>query len=134
MKDLKTLVKEWKFGFVSDDMQKCIDRNMFPAPASLRTGYKEFRFAPDRYMAHYEVVEEMKKEGYEPANIYELLNWHDWDGSDWVIALASPVIIHENTDHEFVPYVGKDFVLVNLDLVLLYTDFHPTCRYLGVRP
>ena len=81
MKSLPELIKEKKLDWVNDD----ITADNFP-PQEVRKGLKLFTF--NRYISSEDVVKEMEREGYTPANVYELLSWKEWDGSQWVAALG----------------------------------------------
>ena len=80
---LKQLIEAGKFDWV----EKHITDENFPAPKELRTDYKLFHFSES--ISSEEVIKKIDKEGYVPANLYELLSWEDWNETDIVIALGS---------------------------------------------
>src|SRR3990167_9220527 len=84
MKTLKQLIKDGKFNYVNSD----ITEEHFPSE-KIRGKVKIFPF--DRSISSKDAVKEMAKEGYEPANIYELLEYaeKDWNGKELVFALGS---------------------------------------------
>lgn len=79
---LALLIKGHKFDYVNSD----ITVENFPSQ-EVSTDFELYHF--DRYISSEAAIEEMKKDGYKPANIYELLLWPDWNGKDWVVALGS---------------------------------------------
>lgn len=79
---LAFLIKGRKFDWVNEN----ITVKNFP-PQEVSTDFKLYHFG--RYISSEAAIEEMKKDGYKPANIYELLLWPDWNGKDWVVALGS---------------------------------------------
>ncbi len=81
MNKLEDLIKSKELDYVDS----YITEENFP-PQEIRKGeYKLFHF--DRVTSE-EATEEIKKQGFEPANIHELLSW-DWDGEGTVVALGS---------------------------------------------
>src|SRR3990167_8743105 len=80
---LQQLIDPWKFDYVNSDITK---KNFSLEDRSLDE-YKVFHF--DKYISSKEVIEEMEKEGYSPANAYELFTWKEWNGKVFVIALGS---------------------------------------------
>jgi hypothetical protein len=53
----------------------------------VREGFKIFHFG--EYLTTEEVVSKLDKEGYQPANLAELLTYKEWNGKDFVVALGS---------------------------------------------
>ena len=82
--DLKSLIKKQKFNYVNSN----ITETNFPKPDRFSTDYKVFIF--DRYILSEDVIKEMEKEGYVPANIYELLSYTGKE--TWLIALGSACV------------------------------------------
>ena len=83
-KSLKKLLDEWKFDYVNSD----ITENNFPIVTRYKKyAYKLYHF--DRHISSEDAIKEIEKDGYEPANLYELLNWKDWNNKDIVVALGS---------------------------------------------
>ena len=105
MKTLKQLLI--RFDWVSPN----ITEENFPPEKVRNTDYKLFHF--DRYVSSEDVVKEMDKEGYNPANIYELLNWKDWNSKDWVVALGSSCVLGGSRQVAFLSRVdfGRGLVL-----------------------
>jgi hypothetical protein len=81
MKTLKQLTTSF------DYVNPSITEDKFPLTKREHKGYKLFHF--DRYISSEDVVAEMAKEGYAPANLLELLSWKDWNGKDRVGGLGS---------------------------------------------
>lgn len=89
---LEELIKLKKLDILSPD--EPINEEAFP-PQEISNGeYKLFYFGDSEKTEDF-VNQEMKKEGFRPANIYELLKWDDssysWKEFDWVIALGSKI-------------------------------------------
>ena len=84
MKTLKQLIKDGKFNYVNSD----ITEEHYPSE-KIRGKVKIFHF--DRFISSEDVIKKMEKEEYQPANIYELLEYaeKDWNEKDWVVALGS---------------------------------------------
>lgn len=79
---MKELINTWKFDWVNPEIEK----NLVMEKAR-SYNYKLFHF--DKTLSSKEVIKEMEKEGYIPANSTELLSWKDWNNKDWVVALGS---------------------------------------------
>ena len=82
MENLEQLIKKCKFNYVNTD----ITEEHFPLE-KIRGKVKIFHF--DRFISSEDVIKKMEKEEYQPANIYELLEYaeKDWNGKDTVVAL-----------------------------------------------
>lgn len=100
MKNLQELIKDKQFGYISEKMIECINKNKFSKPAQIRSDFQLFHFG--RYVSSDEVVKAMAQKDFVPASFYELLLWPDWNGKDGIVALGSPITIDDNTKHEFV--------------------------------
>lgn len=124
VKTLERLIKARKFDWVNPDITSA----NFP-PQEIRKDFKLFHF--DRVMTSKEAIAEMKKEGYEPANIYELLNWKDWNGKDFVVALGSGW--RDPHGRRRVPYLGLWLGERKLNLSWLDDRWFARCRFLAVR-
>lgn len=86
-KDLKSLIEAGKFTYVNSN----ITLENFPAEEIRSSDYKVFHF--DKSISSEDAVKEIEKEGFVPANIYELLSWPDWNGKDWVVSLGSSFVL-----------------------------------------
>ena len=84
MKTLNNLIKACKFNYVNSD----ITEKHFPLK-KIRGKVKIFNF--DYFISSEDAIKEMEKEGYQPANAYELLEYakNDWNENDWIVALGS---------------------------------------------
>lgn len=82
--NLKQLIKKGKFKYVNTE----IDEKNFPSQ-EVSKDFKLFHF--DREISSENATEEIEKEGYRPANLYELLTYaeKEWDGKMYVVALGS---------------------------------------------
>jgi len=78
----KELLETKKFDYVNSDITEA----HFPQPKEVMKVTKLFKF--DKRMTSAAVVEAMDKEGYWPANLYDLLAY-EWDGKDNIVALGS---------------------------------------------
>lgn len=88
-KTLTQLIEAKNLDYVSIN----ITEDNFP-PQPMSGDYKIYHF--NRYMTSEDVIDEMKKDGYRPMNIYELLEWDGWNGTDWVVALGSSCVLYDN--------------------------------------
>lgn len=79
---LQELIEDKKLDWVNSDITEA----NFP-PQETGTDFKLYHF--NLKMESEEVVAEMAKDGYQPANIHELLLWQEWNDKDWVVALGS---------------------------------------------
>lgn len=80
---LSTLIKGRKFDWVDSD----ITDTLFETPKEIGTDFRLFHF--NRYISSDDAIKEMEKEGYRPANAWELLEWKDANEYDSVITLGS---------------------------------------------
>lgn len=120
---LALLIKGHKFDYVNSD----ITVENFPSQ-EVSTDFKIYHF--DKYISSEDVIEEMKKDGYKPANIYELLLLPDWNGKDWVVALGSVCKVHGHRDVAYL-YGGDSKRYLNL----AWFDgvWHGYCRFLATK-
>ncbi|TSC83232.1 MAG: hypothetical protein G01um101419_142 [Parcubacteria group bacterium Gr01-1014_19] len=82
-KDLQKMIQSGSFGYVNVNITEA----NFP-DVGVKTDFKVFY--PNKVVSSDQMVAEMKKEGYRPANLRELLTWMsaNWNGKDWVVALG----------------------------------------------
>ena len=120
---LKQLIKKGKFDYTNPSI---IEENFPPEP--IRGELKLFHF--DREITSEKAIEEMKKAGYQPANLYELLTF-DWNGQDFVVALGS-VWRHPRGDR-LVPSLDEWCGECELSLLLFDGGWFDYCRFLAVR-
>lgn len=121
---LQQLIDPWKFDYVNSDITK---KNFSLEDRGLDE-YKVFHF--DKYLSSKEVIEEMEKEGYSPANAYELFTWKEWNGKVFVIALGS---VAEVRGERAVLYLGRYGSLRKLNLGWFDGGWGGGCRFLAVR-
>lgn len=121
---LSTLIESKKFDWVNSN----ITDTLFPAPKEIKNDFKVFHF--NKYVSSEDAVKEMEKEGFRPANIYELLSWKDWNGEDTVVALGSVGRVGGDRN---VPHLGRDGSRRYLALRWWANDGGAHCRFLGVR-
>lgn len=122
MKTIKQLTKD--FSYVNSD----ITEDNFPQPKELRTDYKLYHF--DRNISSGDAITEMKKDGYEPANLYELLEWKEWNDTDWVVSLGSSCEVVGGVS---VPFLGSDDSGRCLGLGWRLDDWVARCRFLATK-
>lgn len=120
---LALLIKDRKFDYVDSD----ITVKNFP-PQEVSTDFKLYHFG--RTVSSEAAIKEMKKDGYKPANIYELLLWPDWNGKDWVTALGSVCEVNGRRSVACLSRVGSERFL---DLSWFVVDWGGDCRFLAVR-
>ena len=98
----------------------------------MRGEFKLFHF--DRHISSEDVVKEIEKEGYMPANLTELLSYSKdgWNNEDWIIALGS---VAKVSGDRGVPYLDRDGAGRSLYLSLDWWDrgWNGRCRFLAVR-
>lgn len=122
--NLNSLIKKGTFDYVNSD----ITPKNFPLQPLRSSDYKLFHF--DRYISSDDVEKEMRAEGYEPANIFELLSWPLWNGKDLVVALGSVAGVDGDRS---VPYLGESDSRRDLGLRWRVCDWYARCRFLGVK-
>lgn len=89
MKTLKRYIKDGKFYYVNSN----ITEENFPKPKSIRTeNWKIIRMR--KPVTSQEALDEIKKQGCTPANVYELLEWRETHGdelkdNEWALAFGS---------------------------------------------
>lgn len=120
---LALLIKDRKFDWADSD----ITVENFPSQ-EVSTDFKLYHF--DRHISSESAIEKMKKDGYKPANIYELLLLPDWNGKDWVVALGSVCKVHGHRD---VAYLYGGDSKRRLNLAWFDGVWHGYCRFLAVR-
>lgn len=121
---LSSLIKEKKFDYVNSD----ITDTLFSVPKEIGTDFKLYHF--DRYISSEDAIKEMEKDGYKPANIYELLTWTGWNDNDWVVALGS---VGKVDGDRRVPYLDGSGSRRDLHLRWFGLGWDALCRFLGVR-
>lgn len=120
---LSALIKEWKFDYVNSN----ITDNLFEEPKEILNDYKLFLF--DKYISSENAIKEMKKEGYRPANAWELLLWTEWNDKEWVVALDSVCGVSGNRG---VPDLDGSASKRSLGLSWFDGGWSARCRFLGV--
>ena len=123
MKSLAQLIKDKKFDWVNNDIEKHFVATEVPED----TEYKLFQF--DRNISSKDAVKEIEKEGWRPANISELLSWKDWK-DEFVIALGS---IAEVNGFHYVPCLSRGDSRWYLGLGWWDVGWAPVYRFLAVR-
>lgn len=121
---LEDLIKKGKFTYVNSSITK----ENFPQEEIRSEKYKLFHF--DRSISSEDAISEMTKEGYSPANIYELLSWTEWNDKDWVVGLGS---VAEVVGSRRVPYLDRDGSERSLFLTWRDIGWDADCRFLAVR-
>lgn len=121
---LEELIKEWKFDYVNFK----IEDRLFPEPKEIKNDYKLFHF--NELLSSEDAIQKMKKEGYKPANVYELLLWKDWIEKDWITALGS---VGRVDGDRRVPCLDGNDSGRGLSLYWWDGDWAADCRFLGVR-
>jgi hypothetical protein len=124
--DLKTLIAAGKFGYVNDNITP---ENFPPQPIRGEVIIKHF----DRYITGEDAIKEMEKEGLEPANIYELLQYakNGWNGTDWVVALGSSWVYSDGD--RGVPCLDRWDAERDLYLYWFEDEWARHCRFAAVR-
>ncbi|TSC82936.1 MAG: hypothetical protein G01um101419_424 [Parcubacteria group bacterium Gr01-1014_19] len=116
------LFQQSKLSYVDTD----INEEHFP-DVGTHTDFKVYQF--DHAISSEEAIEEMKQDGYQPANLRELLLYaqNQWDGEDWMVALGQ-------SWRDFKPYLGSSFGDRELNLESPIAEpWKVDCRFLAVR-
>lgn len=123
---LSTLIEAIKFDWVNSD----ITDDLFATPKEVSTDYRIFDFG--RNISSEEAIKEMEKDGYRPANAWELLGYAKigWNNKDLVVALGSVGGVGGGRD---VPYLRRVDSGRDLDLGWWGSDWGVYYRFLGVR-
>ena len=121
---LAQLIEKGKFDYVNSS----ITEDLFPAPKTLHTDYKLFHF--NKFISSQEAIVAIKKEGYIPATLHELLMWEEWNDKDTVVALGSSAHVD---GHRGVPGLYGFGAERGLHLGWWRFDWHGDCRFLAVR-
>lgn len=121
---LESLIKSHNFSFVNSN----ITPENFPEEEIRSSEYKLFHF--NRFISSEDAIKEIEKEGYSPANIYELLSWPDWNGTDLVIGLGSSCVVGGDRR---VPGLGAWDSGRGLCLRWFEDDWRDSFRFLAVR-
>jgi hypothetical protein len=124
---LSSLIKKQKFDWVNSD----ITDSLFETPKEISSDYELCHF--DRYISSEDAIKEMEKDGYRPANAWELLSWKDWNGTDTtdtVVALGS---VGEVVGIRCVPCIDGGGSGRSLYLYWFDDDWFASCRFLRVR-
>ncbi len=123
---LNSLIKKWKFNYVNSS----INDKLFLPPEEVSDNIEYKLFSFNKIISSEEVIKEIKKEGFNPANIYELLLWKNWNNNDWVIALGSVTEVYGDRG---VPYLDGHDSERRLSLSWFGDGWNAHYRFLGVR-
>ena len=124
MKIKQLLLKNYSFRYVNENIT---DEN-FPYVKREHGDYKIFSF--NKYILSEEVIKEMDKEGYIPCTIHELLEWEEWNGIDFVVALGS---VCELDGYRHVAYLCGISDHRGLGMGYLDGDWIGSYQFAGVR-
>lgn len=115
-----------KFNYINSN----ITEENFPKIKREIKGYKIFHF--NKYISSEDVMKEMQKEGYEPATIWELMDFKKWkwNEKDFVVALGS-VALFDGGRH--VGYLNTDSDGRYVGLYYYDGDWGDYYRFLAVR-
>ena len=124
---LQNLIESLKLGYINKD----ITNENFPDDGRLLTDSKVFDF--NKLISSEEAIAEMKKDGYIPANLREMLFWakDNWDNKNWVTALGS-VYRHWHVGRG-VPWLWRDAGGRGLYLGAFADGWDDGFRFLAVR-
>ena len=125
---LQSLIKSLKFDYYDSNI---IEKN-FPIQKTKKDSYYRV-FSFDRDISSEDIIKEMEKAGYRPANIYELLIWakKNWNDQNSVVALGS--IWQDLSGYRSVPVLDSDDAKRELDLDWFERDWDANYRFLAVR-
>jgi hypothetical protein len=122
---LESLIKNKKFDWTNPD----ITEENFPLQEIRGTEYKLYHF--NKRILSEDAIKEIQRDGYEPSNLYELLEWKDWNNKDYVVALGSVGEVHGDRR---VPGLCEDSSGRVLGLGWWGSDWNSHFRFLAVRP
>lgn len=123
-RNLLTLIENNKYDWVSPN----ITEENFPPQLESNTESRLFYFGKN--ITSEEAITEINKEGFSPANLYELLAWKDWNGTDTVIALGS---VAKGRGSRRVPGLWRYGSERDLDLFWFGSGWLDVCRFLAFR-
>lgn len=124
---LSKLIADLKFDYVNSDIKD----DSFDEPKELGTVFELVHF--DKYISSEDAIKELSKDGWRPANAWELLEYakSGWNNKDWVVALGSTAQFDVHGRY----VLGLDAVGSGRGLGLGYWggDWSASCRFLRVR-
>jgi hypothetical protein len=122
----KLKISDCKFDWVNS----AITDTLFDEPQEVFTEYDVVTIS--KPMSPEEVITQMEKEGYRPANFQELLAYSqkEWNGKDTVVALGS---VAEVSGGRLVPYLCRGVSERSLGLLWWDRDWSSSCCFLRVR-
>jgi len=127
---LQCLIKAGKYDYVNPN----ITEKNFPVPENYVLGSDPKIFHFSRNVSSEDVVKEMDKEGYEPAMIWDLLDFGAKNPEEQrkfpIVGLGS---VGEVGGHRYVPYLDGDDSERDLDLCWWGHGWDAFYRFLGVR-
>ena len=127
---LQCLIKAGKYDYVNPN----ITEKNFPVPENYVLGSDPKIFHFSRNVSSEDVVKEMDKEGYEPAMIWDLLDFGAKNPEEQrkfpIVGLGS---VGEVGGHRYVPYLDGDNSERDLDLCWWGHGWDAFYRFLGVR-
>lgn len=121
--ELQKLIKKGNFIGVDDN----ITQENFPMTERRWRDYKMFDFGA---ITSEKAVKKMRVEGYEPANIYELMDFNDSGVYDFIVALGSVVGVG---GYRLVPCLGRGGAGRELYLGWWVSGWDGRYRFLAVR-
>lgn len=120
---LSKLIEKQKFDWVNPDIKD----SLFSLPKTIGTDFKLYHF--NKRISSEDAIEEMEKEGYRPANAWELVSWKEGN-KDAVIALGS---VSGVGDSRRVPYLYGGGSERSLGLGWFDGGWNADYRFLAVR-
>lgn len=124
--NLEKLIALGKFDYVNEN----ITLSNFP-PQEVRGAVEIFRF--DKVMTTDEVLKEIDTKGYEPAHLYELLEYakKGWDRENFVVAIGS--VWRDPSGRRSCAYLGRRGSGRGLSLDWFVGGWRGICRFAGVK-
>ncbi len=116
-----------KFDYVNPD----ITEKHFPVQADdeRKKEYKLYHFG--KSISSEDAIKEMEKDGYVPATLRDMLQWEEWNGEDWVVALGS--VWRGSFGYRNVPFLYWRGCGRKLILHWFVYDWNDYYRFLAVR-
>lgn len=122
--ELSSLIKTKKLDWVNPNIKD----NLFEIPNEICNDFKLYHF--DRNISSEDVIKEITKDGFRPANSWELLLWPSWNDNNWVIALGSVARVDGVRG---APFLSGDGSGRGLYLGWFGSGWGASCRFLAVR-
>lgn len=123
---LASLIKKAKFDWINPNIKD----DLFKVPQEISTDYKVYD--TETGISSEDVIKLMKKDGYRPANAWELVSYaiDGWNNKNWIVGLGSVGKVYGCRS---VPCLDRRGSERGLRLGRFDDDWGPSYRFLAVR-